>query len=377
MANAAVRIGVIGTGMIGKRHLENYAGIDGAQVVAVADLDEAEARKVAAQHGVPDAYAEYRRLLDRDDIDAVDVCLHNQLHRPVTVDALSAGKHVYCEKPIAAKYADGIAMVEAAKNHGRKLHIQLSSIYRSDVRAARSLVEEGLLGEVYHGRAYVNLGRCRPYVDGYGTPHFVNRKTSGGGALIDWGIYVIGRVLFVMGNPKPLRITGTIYDKLPMDEQRRADSGYDVEEMGVGFVRLEGGATLDVLAAWALNLGKGPGCSVAGSLGGISLPPMAAGKNEGDVKFFHSHGNIEFESGIRLGELERRWKHVRGFGDSFESSQHHWIRALQGRVELLPTAEIALNMILIAEGIYLSSGLGREVTVEETIAASKQALGAE
>ena len=367
-----IKIGVIGTGMIGKRHIERYGPIDGAEVVAVADLDEAEATKVAAQHGIADVYTDYRKMLERDDIEAIDVCLHNQLHRPMTVDALEAGKDVYCEKPIAAKYADGVAMVEAANRTGRKLHIQIGSIYKIEARAARAMVLDGLLGEVYHGRAWVNQRRARPFVDGYGTAAFVNKETAGGGALIDWGIYAISQVLYVMGNPKPERVSGATYNKLWMDEKRAAESGYDVEEIGLGFVRMEGGTTMDVMTAWALNLGKGLGCAVAGSKGGVQLPPIN-GPGDLVMKYYHTDRHYEFESELNTSSLARRWKNVEGQGDVYESSQHHWVRALQGRVDLLPTAEIALNMLLIAEGIYLSSELNHEVTADEILKASKEA----
>src|SRR3954453_8395963 len=80
-----VRIGVIGTGQIGKQHLSNYSKIEDAEIVAVADINEAEAKRVAASNNIPNVYTDYRELLKRDDIQAVDVCLHNVLHRPVTV----------------------------------------------------------------------------------------------------------------------------------------------------------------------------------------------------------------------------------------------------------------------------------------------------
>src|SRR5438445_336120 len=83
--NGRIRIGVIGTGQIGKRHLSNYQEIEDAEIVAVADLNEPEAQRVAALHNIPNVYTDYRELLKRDDIQAVDVCLHNVLHRPEDV----------------------------------------------------------------------------------------------------------------------------------------------------------------------------------------------------------------------------------------------------------------------------------------------------
>ena len=85
------RVGVIGVGQIGKSHLNNYSKMEHVEVVAVADVAEAEANRVAALHGIPDVYTDFRKLLERDDIQAVDVCLHNNFHRPMT-DSAGSGQ---------------------------------------------------------------------------------------------------------------------------------------------------------------------------------------------------------------------------------------------------------------------------------------------
>src|SRR5438874_11308386 len=92
MSSDRIRVGMIGTGQIGKSHIRRYQDIPEADIVAVADLREDEAQRVAEQYHIPNVYTDYQELLRRDDIDSVDVCLHNQLHRPATVAALEAGK---------------------------------------------------------------------------------------------------------------------------------------------------------------------------------------------------------------------------------------------------------------------------------------------
>src|SRR5512140_2633567 len=99
MKNGKVRIGVIGTGQIAKQHLERYAKIPEAEIVAVCDIREDEMERVARQYNVPYMSPNYQDLLAREEIDSVDVCVHNFLHAPITIDALKAGKNVYCEKP--------------------------------------------------------------------------------------------------------------------------------------------------------------------------------------------------------------------------------------------------------------------------------------
>jgi predicted dehydrogenase len=351
-----VRIGVIGTGQIGKLHLGNYQKIEDTEIVAVADLNEAEAKRVALLYNIPNAYTDYRELLKRDDIQAVDVCLHNVLHRPVTVAALEAGKHVYCEKPMASSYADARIMYDTARRLGRKLSIQMFTLFLKETRAAKELIDGGQLGELYHARSTGFRRRGRPFVDGYGTANFVQKQHAVGGALYDMGVYHIGQMLYLLNNPTVQRITGKTYQKTPIDPNRAKISGYNVEELGLGFVRFEGGLTLDIIEAWAIHLGGMEGSSIVGTQGGVRLEPFG---------YFRSVGDLDLDSTADLEKAHFRWNNVRDNGDAFENSQRHWVAALQGRVPLYPTAEIALNTMLISEGIYLSDRLGREVTAEE------------
>jgi predicted dehydrogenase len=316
---------------------------------------------MAVRYGIPDSYSDFRELLKRSDIQSVDVCLHNNLHMPVSVAALQAGKHVYCEKPMAGSYRDAESMFQTAKAQGLKLSIQLSTLFSPETNAAKSLIDQGLLGRLYHARSVGFRRRGRPYVDGYGSPPFVQKDNSGGGALYDVGVYHIASLLYLLGNPSVLRVSGKIYQETEMDAARKATSGYNVEELGLGLVRLADGITLDIIEAWAIHLGGLDGSSVVGSQGGVRLDPFG---------FFRSLGDMDLDSTVDLKTYAWRTQVLRGESDLGSSPQQHWARALQGRVELLPTAELALNTMLISEAIYLSDKLGREVTAEEVIQAS-------
>jgi predicted dehydrogenase len=294
--------------------------------------------------------------LARDDIVAVDVCLHNNLHMPVTVAALEAGKNVFCEKPMAGSYRDAETMYERAQALGRKLSIQLNTLFREETKAAKHLIDHGYLGKVYHGRSTGFRRRGRPYVDGYGSPNFVQKDIASGGVLYDMGVYHIARMLYLLGNPEVLRISGKTYQEVEMDATRRASSGYNVEELGLGFVRLQDGMTMDIIEAWSIMLDQLEGTTVVGSEGGVRLDPFG---------FFQSAGHLDLNATANLERFMFRVHSVDGVGDEYESPQHHWVAALQGRVDLLPTAELALNTMLISEGIYLSERLGREVSAEE------------
>lgn len=351
-----VRIGFVGVGQIAKQHLERYTQVPGARVVAATDIDEPELARVAGRFGIERTFTDYREMLKCADIDAVDVCLHNNMHAPVTIAALEAGKHVYCEKPMAGAYVDARAMLETARKCDRRLSIQLALLFTPESRATRRLIEAGMLGRLYHARSVGFRRRGRPYVDGYGTQFFVQKEVAAGGALYDMGVYHISQVLDLLGLPTVERISGSIYQETAMDPARCESSGYSVEELGMGFVKCAGGVTIDVIESWAMHLGKLEGSSILGARGGVRLDPFS----------FHSTvADLEMDSTFDLTSAEWRRHQLFEVESCYDSAQHHWIAALQGRVPLMPTAETALATMLISEGIYQSHRLGREVTADE------------
>lgn len=129
----------------------------------------------------------------------------------------------------------------------RKISIQLSTLFSKETKAARLMIDMGMLGKLYHARSTGFRRRGRPYVDGYGTATFVQKRNSAGGAMYDMGVYHIANMLYLLGNPAILRISGKTYQETEIDAERLQLSGYDVEELGLGFVRLENNISLDII----------------------------------------------------------------------------------------------------------------------------------
>ena len=356
-----VRLGIIGVGQIGKQHLEAWAKIPEVEMVAACDIDTPELDRVAEKYKIPHKYHWFREMLQRDDLDAVDVCLHNNLHAPVAVAVMEAGKHCYCEKPMAGTYGDAKRMHDAAQALGKMLHIQLAFLYTKETMIARHLIDQGRLGKVYHARSTGFRRRGRPFVDGYGTSNFVRKEISAGGALYDMGVYHISQLLYLLNMPRVLRISGKTYQETGMDESRRIAGGYSVEELGLGLIRFEQGMTMDIIESWAIHLNGFEGSSIVGSKGGLRLQPLS----------FHSTmDDLEVNSTFEMDQSLWRWHQFNPALSAYDSSQQHWAAALQGKVALLPTAQIALQTMLISEGIYLSDRLGREVDADEVLSQS-------
>lgn len=362
MTGEKLSVGIIGVGQIGKKHLETYLSLPEVKVAGICGRDPQKTEAVAREYNLPFWTTDYRALLERQDISAVSVCLHNNLHMPVSVAALQAGKHVLCEKPIAGSYADGLTMLEAAQSSKRLLSIQLSDLFSLETRAAREAIDNGWLGTPYLAHSAGFRRRGRPFVDGYGTPAFVQKETAGGGALYDLGVYHIANILYLLGNPKPIRISGKLYQQTGMDEARRQESQFDVEEVALGTVALEKNITLTFIETWAMHLNQLDGSYITGSEGGVRLNPFG---------LYKSFGNLDLNASADLAAFEFRQNTVGQMAGLFNGPVQHFVAAVQGRVKPIPTAEIALNTMHILEGATLSDQLSREVSADEVKQRSK------
>lgn len=144
-----LKFGVIGCGSFSDKHLGAMQRIDEIEVVAVCDNVVDLAKKQAEKYNVPSYYADYNELLAREDIIAVTLPLPDQVHREIAVAALKAGKHVFCEKPMALSLEDCRAMMDAEKESGKQLMIGQVCRYTPGFKLAKELVEAGEIGELF------------------------------------------------------------------------------------------------------------------------------------------------------------------------------------------------------------------------------------
>jgi predicted dehydrogenase len=148
-----ISVGVIGTGFIGPAHVEALRRLPGVEVVALADVDDAAARTKAEGLGVASEYGDYRKLLARDDIQVVHICTPNFLHFRMSKEALEAGKHVVCEKPLAMEAREAEELVGLAAKKGLVNAVHFNIRYYPLMRQVKLMVEKGVVGEIFsvHG----------------------------------------------------------------------------------------------------------------------------------------------------------------------------------------------------------------------------------
>jgi predicted dehydrogenase len=208
---APVRIGLVGAGFAAGLHLRAYraCGNPAAQVLAMASARPERARRVATEYGVPDAYDDYRRLLDRKDVDVIDLCVPNNLHHQMALDALAAGKHLIVEKPLTGYFGGAEAakpvgqtprsimlrgaltsadtIIAAAEQAGVKLMYAENFVYAPSIQKAKHLIEEA--------DAPILEVRAQECHSGSHAAYAKRWREAGGGALLRLGAHPIGAAL--------------------------------------------------------------------------------------------------------------------------------------------------------------------------------------
>lgn len=253
-----LKVGIIGCGGIANgKHMPALKSVEGIELAAFCDIVKERAEDAKKRYGTEDAkvYTDYKQLLEDKSIDVVHVLTPNRSHCPITVDALKAGKHVLCEKPMARTAKEAREMVATAKETGKILTIGYQNRYRNDSLFMKSACEAGDLGDIYFAKAHALRRRAVPT---WGV--FLNEYEQGGGPLIDIGTHALDLTLWMMNNYKPKMVVGTTFKKL--NDQK--DSGnawgdwnpeeFTVEDSAFGFIVMENGATIELESSWALNI---------------------------------------------------------------------------------------------------------------------------
>ena len=253
---STLKVGVIGVGGIARTHMPGWAASPHAEVIAGADIVPAALEAWGAQHGVSKLDTDSAAIINDPDIDIIDVCTPNSYHADLSIAALEAGKHVICEKPLAPTPGEVQRMIDARDASGKMLMTAQHFRFAGTSKALKAEIDAGALGEVYHARSWM-LRRA-------GIPTslaFLARQHSGGGACIDIGVHILDLTLWMMGNPKPVSVTGVARKHLAnipgafgrWPRFGPLPDGMDVEEMAMAFVRFETGATLVVEISWLLH----------------------------------------------------------------------------------------------------------------------------
>lgn len=353
-----IKIGIIGCGCIARdAHIPAFIShADECEIKYFCDTSLEKAKKCAEDFGCGTAVSDWRSVLTDKDVDAVSICVPNFMHREISVAAMRAGKHVLCEKPAAACYAEALEMQRVQHETGLVLNIGVVTRFHESVEKVRALVASGALGDVYHVFVSFRSFRCIPGIGG----QFTTKALSGGGVLIDWGVHRIDQVMYLVGDPEPLRVSAATfgclgrdipnyhYRKMWSEETRNPGGTYDVEESCTALLRTSG-PVITLMGAWAQNIDEDEQfIDIMGTKGGVRLTYCGGYKlyTEKDGEFVTE----TFEPGD---------------SNMFEAEIADFLRCVRSGERSRAGIDSAVKTSLILQGAYDSAEAGREVSLAD------------
>jgi len=335
-----IRYGIIGTGSISRTHADALQSVRETQILAVASRSQTNAGMFAQWKGVPDAYDDYRRILERSDIDAVIVAFPNKAHAPIALEALQAGKHVLLEKPLCLTLDEADRLIAASTESGRILMYAEELCFVPRFVRLKELLDEGAVGSPYMIRQ----------IEKHAGPHaewFYQREQAGGGALMDMGCHSIEAIRWMLGKPAVKSVYGQIdlvlhKDKTELDDHTIVIIEFENGAVGVaeaGWAK-QGGmtSTFEIFAANGLLTAESvsdTGITAFSNEGYGMLPDATRGWSKPDVDTVASHGYVA--------ELE------------------HFTNCIRENTVPLETAQDGKIVLEIMLAAYHSSATGRKI----------------
>jgi predicted dehydrogenase len=338
---------VIGLGM-GRHHIAGYQNHPFAQVVAISDIDPARLQEIGDKYNISRRYTSAEQMLQDGKLDVVSIATPNKFHNPLALACYEAGCHVLCEKPMAMSAAEGREMLAAAQKAGKRLMINFSYRFTEQSMALKQQVDMGTIGDVYFARTIWHRRRGLPGFGGW----FGQKELSGGGPLIDLGVHRIDLALWLMGYPKPVWVLGSTYNPISSTLAAKRNAKFDVEDLAVGLVKFDNGATLEVEASWAANIKESElmETRLYGTLGGLVQ------RNLDETYKFEAELYVEREGAHFDMKLHPPVPPV-------STPMYHFIDSIVNDKPHIATGEEGLLVMEILDALYMSAAEGMPVKI--------------
>ncbi|MBR4236345.1 MAG: Gfo/Idh/MocA family oxidoreductase [Clostridia bacterium] len=342
-----IKVAIIGAGNIARSaHLPAYMKRSDVELTAIADVNLARAQETAQRFGIPKAFASTEELLAGAECDYVDICVWNRAHSECAIPAARAGKAILCEKPLAINLEHALRMQQEIEKAGVPFMLAVPTRYTPQAMMLREMVDNGDFGEIYYAKTAYTRRRGTPY--GW----FTDTSKSGGGPVIDIGVHCIDRTWYLMGCPKPVRVSASTsyaignFKTKGVERWRALDSdvtAFDTEDSACGVVHFENGASLLFEVSWALNAPGESFTQICGSKAGARMDPL--------VIYTEQNGYLTDNTPSP------------GKNDMFYEEIDHFIHCLRTGEKPKSDLNQAVTMQRILQGIYDSARLHREVEI--------------
>lgn len=372
---AMTNIALIGYGAMGRAHAMAYRDIvyhyglraDAVKIMGVATTRAESAQKAAAEVGCDVAVADYRELLARDDVDVVDVCTPHDSHEEILIAAAKAGKHIYCEKPLARTVDEATRAAGAIRASGVKCGLTFNFRFFPCVLQAKKLIDDGFIGRAFsfHGRYF-----RASYIDPTRPMAWRLRKAqAGGGIVIDSGAHLLDLAQWLMGDVAEVRATlDTPHKQRPATKGSAQLETVDVEDMA--FVQMR---------------------TQAGVLGALEMSRMATGAtndiwfevrgDKGALRFTLEEPNWLYAYDMRSahrgfvrletvqrydGQLAPDWTSPVGAARTHAECQYRFLRAVWDGTEPSPGLDDGLRVQRLVDAVYRSHERGNWIDATQS-----------
>jgi len=247
-----MKVGLIGSGFMGKTHSFGFATAARVfelpitlEMETLADISMEQAEDARKALGFNRATDNWRDLIEDPSIDIIDITAPNALHKEMALAAIAAGKHVYCEKPLAPLAKDALEMAEAAEAAGVKTQVGFNYLMNPMLNVAREMIAAGELGEIYSFRGV----HAEDYMADPNGPWTFRHDPVGGGALADIGSHILATAEFLLG---PIsQVMGNCHTLIPERIDARGNRrAVEVDDVCHGFLQFEAGFTGAIEANW-------------------------------------------------------------------------------------------------------------------------------
>ncbi len=349
-----VHVGIIGTGSISAYHMEGYLRLEGVKVVAVCDCNLQRAEKFAQKYGVPHVFDDYKELLKLDEIQAVSITTWNNYHAQISIDSLSAGKDVLCEKPIAMNAEEAKQMIEAAQKTGHLLMVGFVRRFGQNTKIVKDFIDKGILGDIYYAKI--------SYMRRWGNPGgwFSDQSRSGGGPVIDLGVHIIDLVWYLSGKPRASSVYASTFHKLGLRPELKGIAKYnssdyseynDVEDCAAAMIKFENGMTVFFETSWVLNVKEDVvQLQLFGDKAGVQMEPV-----------FELY---ETKENYMVNTLPVLTQDDNSFVNNFNEEIQHFVDCVREKKDSMNPGEDGLRIMEIISAIYESARTGHEVLIK-------------
>lgn len=353
MKRRALRVAVVGLGLIGTRRVRVLRETPGAELAAIVDTDQARVEAVGRDTGAR-AFARWENAVCADDVDAIIVATPNDCLAPIACAALESGKHVLCEKPPGRNAAEARAMLEAAESSGRVLAFGFNHRHAPGVSKALEIVRSGGVGRLLHLRARYGHG-ARP---GFEREWRADRERAGGGELMDQGVHLVDLARLFLGEVERVyAVTRTAFWPIAPLE----DNAFCLLEHAGGTVSMLHASLTQWKNLFSIEIFGEQGAVLVEGLGGSYGQERAVWQRRCPESGPPDQDAWEFET-----ELSS-WRHEwRAFLDAVEGTTDVLTRAP------LASAADGLAVMEIVESLYDSAREGRPVECPRTISVTSR-----